>query len=327
MGGSHTIAVSAREWHAPMSWWPRHRKWVLPLGGVLLLAAGTTVACDHPSGPAPAHPSANAQPQKAPPKSFAPSPIADPPTATPLPPAWAADFGQFQAGLHAKIGVVLRPVGAGSNSQVTLGDKWTTGPAAWSTSKVPLVIAAMREQKTDQPTEQMKAAITESDNHAAESIWDSLGDPVTAAGKVQAVLSEAGDTTTTVQSKQVRPPYTAFGQTDWTLTNQAQFLSTAACDQRNKPVLDLMSKVESGQQWGLGVIPKTEIKGGWGPYESGRYLVRQIGIVPGPKGLTVVAIATEPESGSFDDGTRDLTEIAKWLQTHRDDLPGAQCKA
>jgi hypothetical protein len=310
---------------APTPRWPGHRKWVLSLGGVLVLAAGAIVACGHASGPAPAHPSANAQPQKATPKSSVPSPVADPPTTPPIPPDLANAFAELQAGLHAKIGVVMRPVGAGSNPVMQLGD-WSSGPA-WSTSKVPLVIAAMREQHTDQPTAQMIAAITESDNQAAESIWASLGDPVTAAGKVQAVLSEAGDTTTTVQSKRVRPPYTAFGQTDWTLTNQAQFLSTAACDQRNKPVLDLMGQVESGQQWGLGVLPKTEIKGGWGPSETERYLVRQIGIVPGPQGLTVVAIATEPESGSFDDGTRDLTEIAKWLQAHRDALPAAQCKA
>jgi hypothetical protein len=307
-----------------MPWWSRHRKWVLSLGGVLVLAAGATVACDHTSGPAPVHPSTPAQPPKATHNSSVPSPAANPPTTPPIPAALAAEFPDLQARLHANIGIVVGPVRAGPNALVQLGD-WSVGKA-WSTIKVPLVIAAMREQHTDQPTEPMIAAITESDNAAAESIWAGLGDPDNAAKQVQAVLSEAGDTTTTVQSKRVRPPYTAFGQTDWTLTKQAQFLSAAACDQRNKPVLDLMGKVESGQQWGLGVIPKTELKGGWGPSESDRYLVRQIGIVPTPNGLTVVAMAAEPESGSFDDGTRDLTEIAKWLQTHLDALPAAQCK-
>jgi hypothetical protein len=309
---------------APMPWWSGHRKRALALGGVLVLAAGTTVACDVVSRPAPAHPSAPAQPPKATHNSPAPSPAANTPTTPPIPAALEADFPDLQARLHAKIGIVVRPVGAGSNALVQLGD-WTVGKA-WSTIKVPLVIAAMREQHTEQPTEPMIKAITESDNAAAESIWAGLGDSDNAAKQVQEVLSEAGDTTTTVQSKRVRPPYTAFGQTDWTLTNQAQFLSIAACDQRNKPVLDMMGKVESGQQWGLGVIPKTEIKGGWGPSESNRYLVRQIGIVPTPNGLTVVAMAAEPESGLFDDGTQNLTDIANWLQAHRDALPGAQCK-
>jgi hypothetical protein len=311
---------------APMPRWPGHRKWLLALGGVLVLAAGATVACDHASGPAPAHPSANPQPQKATPKSSVPSPIADPPTTPPIPAGLATAFAELQAGLHAKIGVVMRPVGAGSNPVMQLGD-WSSGPA-WSTSKVPLVIAAMREQHTDQPTEPMIAAITESDNQAAESIWESLGVPDVAATKVQAVLRDAGDHTTIVEShKEKRPKYTAFGQTDWSLTNQALFLSAAACDPGDGPVLSLMGKVESEQKWGLGVLPDTKFKGGWGPSLAERYLVRQIGIVPSPKGLTVVAIATEPESGSFDDGTKELTDIANWLQAHRDDLPGAQCKA
>lgn len=312
---------------APTSWWSRHRKWALSLGGVLVLAVGAIVAVDVVSRPSPTHPSAPAQPPKATHNSSVPSPAANPPTTPPTPAPWVADFAQLQAGLHAKIGVVVRPVGAGSDSQVTLGDEWTTGPAAWSTSKVPLVIAAMRQQNIGQPTEQMIAAITESDNKAAESIWEGLdSDPVAAASKVDAVLREAGDRATNVQSQQVRPPYTAFGQTDWSLTNQALFLSAAECDPRDQPVLSLMGKVESDQQWGLGVIPKTKIKGGWGPSESQRYLVRQIGILPTPKGLTVVAMATEPGSGTFPDGTQNLTQIAQWLQEHLDALPAGQCK-
>jgi hypothetical protein len=236
----------------------------------------------------------------------------------------ATDFAELQARLHAQIGIVVGPVGAGPNSLLQLGDQ-TVGKA-WSTIKVPLVIAAMRKQNTGQVTEPMRAAITESDNAAAESIWAGLGDPDDAAKQIEAVLSESGDSTI-VQSKRVRPPYTAFGQTDWPLTNQALFLSAAACDRRNQPVLDLMGQVESEQQWGLGVLPKTQIKGGWGPSPSGKYLVRQIGIVPSAKGLTVVAIAAEPESGSFQDGTSDLTDTARWLQQHIDALPAARCKA
>jgi hypothetical protein len=311
--------------------WSRYRTRVLSLGGVLVLAAGPIVACGagSGSGPAPAPPSgsasASAPSAQAIPKTSVPSSVASPPAKTPVPAGLATSFADLQAGLHAKIGVVLRPVGAGSNPVIQLGD-WTVGKA-WSTSKVPLVIAAMREQHIDQPTEPMIAAITESDNQAAESIWESLGDPVTAAGKVQAVLRDAGDHETTVESQKKRKEYTAFGQTDWSLTNQALFLSAAACDPRDRPVLDLMGKVESDQQWGLGVLPKTEIKGGWGPSLSQQYLVRQIGILPTPGGLTVVAIAAEPESGSFPDGTKDLTDIANWLKDHSDALPVGQCKA
>jgi hypothetical protein len=310
---------------APMSWWSRHRKWALALGGVLVLVAGAIVAFGVVSGPPPVHPSAPALPQKATPKSSVRSPVANPPTKPPIPAGLAADFPELQARLHAKIGIVVAAVGAGSNALVQLG-AWSVGKA-WSTIKVPLVIAAMRQQHTGPVTAPMTAAITESDNAAAESIWAGLGNPDDAAAQVQTVLRETGDTTTTVQSKRVRPPYTAFGQTDWSLTNQALFLSAAACDPRDQPVLALMGEVESEQRWGLGVLPHTQIKGGWGPSPSGRYLVRQIGILPSPQGLTVVAIAAEPESGSFPDGTKDLTDIAQWLHAHLDALPAGQCKA
>jgi hypothetical protein len=318
-GGLHS-----RRAMAPTSWWSRHGKWVLALGGALVVAAGTLVAFDVAARPPPVHPSAAPPTMRATPGSSEHLPATNLPTERPSPTGLAADFAQLQPRLHAKVGVVLRPVGAGSKAPVTLGE-WTSGPA-WSTIKVPLVIAAMRQQNTVQVTGPMFAAITESDNVAAESIWEGLGDPVTAAAKVEAVLRDTGDPTT-VQSQKVRPEYTAFGQTEWSLTNQAVFLSAAACDPRDRSVLALMGEVENEQQWGLGDLPSTKFKGGWGPSLSGRYLVRQMGLLPSPKGLTVVAIAAEPESGSFSDGIEDLNELARWLQAHLDALPAAQCTA
>jgi hypothetical protein len=75
---------------------------------------------------------------------------------------------------------------------------------AWSTIKVPLLIAPMRQQSSAQPTTSMVAAITESDNAAAESIWEGLGDPATAAADVGKVLHEVGDPTV-VESRKLRP--------------------------------------------------------------------------------------------------------------------------
>ena len=209
-----------------------------------------------------------------------------------------------------------------------LGGSVFADQPAWSTIKVPLVIAAMRQHNTERPTTPMVAAITESDNAAAESIWEGLGDPAAAAIAVGDVLHGTGDPTI-VESRKLRPEYTAFGQTDWSLTNQALFLSAAACDPRDRPALDLMGQVNGDQRsWGLGPLLDSKIKGGWGPSPSGRYLVRQLAIVSsGKRGLAVVAMAAEPESGSFADGTRALTEIGNWLQARLDALPAGQCPA
>ena len=161
-------------------------------------------------------------------------------------------------------------------------------------------------------------------NDAAESIWEGLGDPVTAAKKVEAVLEEAG-APTAVESQKVRPEFTAFGQTTWSLNDQATFLSSAACDPQNQPVMDLMGQIAPDQLWGLGQIPGTEFKGGWGPSPDGNYLVRQFGVIPVNDGLAVVAVAAEPNSGAFEDGTAELSRIAAWLQAHTDLLPVGHC--
>lgn len=225
--------------------------------------------------------------------------------------------------MNADIGLTVGPVGATGNVQ-TFGS-WATGPA-WSTSKVPLVIAAMRQQNSSTPSPAMRAAITESDNAAAEEIWESLGNPAAAAQEVEEVLRQTGDPTV-VESRRVRPQYTAFGQTIWSLTNQEHFLSQAACDPRNAPVLQMMNHIESEQRWGLGSIDDTKFKGGWGPSTDERYLVRQLGLIPAPHGTLTVAVAAEPASGSFNDGIAALNAIAKWISSHLQQLPAGNCSA
>ena len=129
---------------------------------------------------------------------------------------------------------------------------WQEGPA-WSTSKVPLVIAAYRQGNPPQVTGMMKAAITESDNAAAESLWEQLGDPAAAAQRVQQILQETGDPTA-IESRKLRPEFTAFGQTIWSLANQVRFTATAVCNSANDPIFKLMGQVEPNQTWGIGGI-------------------------------------------------------------------------
>ena len=233
----------------------------------------------------------------------------------------AADFARLETKLHAVAGIAVSAVGNGQ-APIMLGD-WERGPA-WSTIKVPLIIAALHQENPPTVTDAMTAAITESDNAAAESIWASLGDPVTAARKVEAVLRQTGDSTT-VQSQKVRPEFTAFGQTDWSLTDQARFTSVAVCDSANAPVFALMGRVQPDQRWGIGTVPGAQFKGGWGPSPTGSYLVRQLGVLPAPNGRIAVALAAQPASGKFDDGTAALDEMASWLTAHLGALPAGQC--
>lgn len=233
----------------------------------------------------------------------------------------AAEFAQLEPGLHSTVGIALSGVGPGQEP-ISLG-QWQSGPA-WSTIKVPLIIAALRAQVPPQITEAMTAAITQSDNAAAETIWESLGTPTEAANKVEAVLRQAGDPTI-VQSQRVRPEFSASGQTDWSLAEQARFISVAVCDKANAPVFDLMGQVEADQRWGLGTIGGSRFKGGWGPSPTGGYLVRQIGVLTTPSGTVAVALAALPHSGKFEDGTAALTTMTRWLRERLQALPAGDC--
>ena len=233
-----------------------------------------------------------------------------------------SSFTDLAATLNGSVGVSYVAVGS-TEPAVQLGG-WSSGPA-WSTAKVPLAIAALRAQDKPDATAPMTAAITESDNAAADTLWAGLGTPDQAAGKIDAVLRETGDPTV-VESKKIRPEYSAFGQTDWSLTNQVRFLAAAACDARDAPVFDLMGQIGSDQRWGLGTVAGTRFKGGWGPSKTGAYLVRQIGIMHTDRGDIAVAIAAQPNSGSFRDGTTALTALSSWLQSHIAELPAGTCR-
>lgn len=293
--------------------WVAKQKWLLVVGGVSVVAVAAVLAFAFGPGPGGRH--SRDEPVQA---------ILNSTSA--LPSSGQADlmasFAELQSRLHATAGVAIRAVSRETSDSVMLGE-WISGPA-WSTIKVPLAIAGLRQQNSDQITREMTAAITQSDNAAAESIWAGLGEPATAGAEVEAVLRSAGDPTI-VQTRKVRPEYSAFGQTEWSLANQVQFLASAACDSSDQPVLELMGQVEDSQKWGLGAIPGSRIKGGWGPSPEGRYLVRQIAVVPTPRGSTVVAMAVEPDSGAYTDGVADLTELAGWLRSHIDALPSGQC--
>lgn len=232
----------------------------------------------------------------------------------------AASFGELGAAIPASVGVAIVPVGGDS---VTTFGVWSTG-VAWSTIKVPLAIAALRVEPPDSEHLAVKA-ITESDNAAAEQLWSRLGPPDRAARQVQQILREGGDESTIVESRRLRPGYTAFGQTQWPLGRQAQFAARLPCMPSTGGVVGLMHRLIDGQRWGL-AADGAAAKGGWGPGKSGGYLVRQFGIVPTANGRAVgVALAAEPRDGTFAGGVAALDRMARWLTAHRSELPDGSC--
>ncbi len=237
-----------------------------------------------------------------------------------VPGTLAAGFQELQLSVRGKLGMAIMAVGG--EKMVTFGD-WTSGPA-WSTMKVPLVIASQRKSSTSS-SYAATAAITQSDNTAADTLWQSLGTGQEAAKAVEAVLREGSDTKTTVPATKTRSDVSAFGQADWALTEQVRFASRLPCLPQSSDVIDLMEQITSSQRWGLGELKGAEFKGGWGPDTSGAYLVRQFGLIEGPAGQVAVAIATQPDSGTLADGISILDRLATVISQHLDELSGGSC--
>jgi hypothetical protein len=224
-----------------------------------------------------------------------------------------ASFDELSAGVPATIGIAIAPPG---RAEVYSLGRWSAG-VAWSTIKVPLAIAALRSGRSGAKDLVIKA-ITESDNPASEELWSQLGDPADAAQQVQAIIKEAGDTATVVESRRLRRGFTAFGQTQWTLGRQAQFAANLPGIPEAATVIDLMHHLVPDQRWGL-AAKGVAVKGGWGPGLSNDYLVRQFGLLPMEAGHLGVALAAEAQV--FETGVDVLNQMTEWLVSHLAELP------
>lgn len=227
-------------------------------------------------------------------------------------------------GRTARVGVHVEPLGPGR--PVTAG-ALQSGPA-WSTAKVPVVVARLRMiggAPSAEVNELAERAITASDNEAAQRLFDQLsarlGGTGAASRYVTAVLRDSGDVVTSVNSRRIRPEFSTFGQTEWRLARGTRFFAAlergcvapVAADRR---VLSLMRHVTGSQRWGIGSasIPTpadVAFKGGWGPGLDGRYLVRQFGVIrtAGGGGVAIGLMASATD-GSFESSVAVLDELA-----------------
>jgi hypothetical protein len=229
-------------------------------------------------------------------------------------------FERLAASLGGEHGLAASAAGLGQEPE-SVGS-WRTG-VAWSTSKVPIAMAVIERGADGAEQNDLRQAITASDNAAATRLWSSLGDPRGAASAANEQLRRAGDLGTELEYRTLRPGYTPFGQTPWALTDQVRFIAGLGCSTTGTRVLGLMGDVVASQRWGLGAAGvAAQLKGGWGPGvrpgASGGYLDRQMGVLRIEGRPLAVAIATAPADGSHDSGTRNLTAIARWVVARAD---------
>lgn len=231
-------------------------------------------------------------------------------------------FERLAASLDGEVGAVIGP--PGSADAVAFGS--LQSGSAWSTSKVPIALRVLGDAggpaglSTSQ-AEQMRSALTLSDNEAAAALFGGLerrhGGLAGASAAVEEVLREGGDESTRI-STEGRGEFSTYGQSEWSLANQQRFMSSLAAGcvvgpESSGYVLDLMGEVSS-DTWGLGSagLP-ARWKGGWGPGVDGRYLVRQMGILYVGDKEAVVTLAALPTDGRLASGESMATAVAQWL--------------
>ena len=181
---------------------------------------------------------------------------------------------------------------------------------AWSTSKVPVAMAIYAQGKAAGNSGNISAAIRASDNAAAEALWQGLGSSDSQrAQAVTGILRQAGDNHTTVPSTRLRSGFTIFGQTQWSTTDQLQFLQNFNSLPGAAQIKSQMYAAYSNQRWGIGRLPNSAVKGGWGPARSGGYTARQIGWFQSEGKETPIAIAAQ--ASSFGAATAVVDEVAK----------------
>ena len=191
--------------------------------------------------------------------------------------------------------------------------------AAWSTAKVPLAIAAERAGVAEDST--VTQAITYSDNAAADSLWEALGGGQDAAQATQEVIG-----TTSVPATPPRPGFSAVGQTQWSVAQQAEFVASLGCMDGAEPVLAAMAQPDPAQRYGLGTLEGAVKKGGWGPAEDGSYEARQMGLVTLGGHTVAVAIYASADSGDYGDAQQMLTRLAAQLESAEVEWPAAGCQ-
>lgn len=227
------------------------------------------------------------------------------------------DFERLAALLPGKEGVAIT-----AGSKVIAVGGLRSG-AAWSTSKAAVAMAAIvagTARSVD-----LTQAITASDNASAERLWAGLGSPQQAGAAATAQLRASGDARTAIQADRLLPAYTAFGQTEWSIADQARFALGMKCTPAGRRVLALMGQVVPAQKWGLGSVGlPARMKGGWGPGltpgAGDGWMDRQFGTLKVNGQMYGVALASSaPDHAS---GTAALSQLARWAAEHAPSVRG-----
>ena len=142
----------------------------------------------------------------------------------------------MEDGFSGDFGVVVID-GTGTYKAGTL-----TTTNAWSTIKVPIVVAAVDANPDLADSDLVEATLRWSDNDTAWTLWKTLGStPEARAEAVEDILAATGDTSTKVKVAPDEP----YGATQWSLHHQARQMGIVPAKDGGDITIVLAANVES----------------------------------------------------------------------------------
>ncbi|MCS5480835.1 hypothetical protein NYP18_14415 [Corynebacterium sp. YIM 101645] len=164
---------------------------------------------------------------------------------------------------------------------------------AWSTIKVPVALAADARGLAEE--ELVQASISQSDNDAAYLL--------------SLLIDNDHDGLPHVPELAEWP-----GETEWSLSEQAQFAAGLPCTDTVGTTYGAMGEIVDWQQVGLSQIPGARFKAGWGQDTDTVYTLRQLGTAPVDTGVVGLAVITHPDDGTHATAEEILDEVGLGLR-------------
>lgn len=200
-------------------------------------------------------------------------------------------------------------IAATTGAPISVGGTWRED-AAWSTIKVPLLLAYINATGPlgGDDRELAHKLIVDSDNNASNTLFLRLGDHGTARERVSAILRRAQDTTTTVNAQRPdgRRTFTWLGQTNWRLEDgvrvyRALLQGKLAGQAGTNDVLSLLhDAAASALPWGLRAVIPADVplaeKVGVGTNIDGTVTVEQYAIVGSGANACVIGVLSRGPS-------------------------------
>jgi beta-lactamase class A len=221
-------------------------------------------------------------------------------------PKWSAAVRRAAARSGLPAGAAI---GAARGGPITVAGSLRS-EAAWSTIKVPLLVAYLKRRVRTSPADREleRRMIVVSDNDAANTLFFRLGGLRGAAGPLRATLTAAGDRETALAIR--RPDgvrtFTWIGQTRWSLAESVRYMRALTLGRlarlRATSVAEelLLEAGRSAAPWGLrAAVPKDTplaMKVGVGTAPDGQWTVRQLALVGSGRGRCAIAIVARGPS-------------------------------